>query len=105
MNFKEQAIEKIQKEAEKTKHPLSKMLSMQIIDNIIDNDRAKKVLEEGKTLAGCQKALDNFAEKRKENNKSFVSPDEAEKIIFDYFEFAKESKTEENQKLNIADFL
>ena len=105
MNLKEQAIEKLRKEAENTKHPLSKMLSMQIIDNITDEDRAEKALAEGKSLDGCQKVLDEFAGKRKENNKSFITPDEAEKLIFDYYGFAEATKNETKGEIDVANFL
>ena len=99
----ERAKEKMKQQADQAKHPLSKMLSMQIMENITSIARAEKVLDETKTLDGCQSELDKLADSRKAGNKSFVGPDEAKLVIFKYFEFDDANPVEVSKVTPLVD--
>jgi len=104
----QQAKEKMRQQASEAKHPLSEMLSMQIMDNITTSERAMKVLEESKSLEGCQKELDKFAASRKSGGQSFIRPDEAEKLICEYFGFdtvASGVVDKPGKVINVLDFM
>lgn len=103
----ESAKTKVQQEANASNSPIAKMLSNQICDMIINEERATKVLVEAKTLMECKKCLDDFARKIKTGNESCVSQADAEKIIFSYYDFQDIDKSlkQENKVVNILDLI
>ena len=46
---------------------------------------AEAILQEGKTLAGCYKAMEDYARKHKDGNCYYMPPERAESVICGYF--------------------
>jgi hypothetical protein len=84
-----QAIEKITKEANehegKPDYKLFLNFSELVIENIKTDADAEAVLQDGKTLAGADKAVDEAARKYKVGNRAWIDPEEAHGVILKYF--------------------
>lgn len=103
------AIEKMQNEAEKIGTPIVKMMAQQVTDHITTEARAEAVLQDEKTLDGLKKSFDKFAQSVKKGNQSVIGPEDAEKLIFEYFDFKNEEspklQKEKTEIIDILDFL
>lgn len=103
----DKAIAKIQAAINESKDIIEPVFGQQIIDNITTEARALMVLEDGKTLSGCKKEMDDFAAAHKRGAHSVVSPKQAEEIIFKYFGFDDAAPSEKKPAgiVNILDFM
>ena len=80
-------IDKLDKEAEKLNTPWARPVEELLRNVCRDNPSAcERVLDKGKTLKGAYEAMYEVAKKRKGSaNCVCIVPDEAKRIIFEYF--------------------
>lgn len=97
------AKEKVRTEAEGLKG-IAKMLSRQVSDLITSEDRAEKVLKDGKNLKDLKKKFDDYAGAHKEGNESAFGPDAAEVMINEFYGF-KEERPAASNVIDITDFM
>lgn len=111
MNIKiNQAKEKIQVEAETLNTPFTDMMARQISEMITSSAHAEAILQDDKTLKGCKAAFDKFASNHKTGNQSVITPEDAEKLICDYFGFPSSGienikKEAKSEMIDVTDLL
>ena len=88
-------IDKLDKEVEKNNKPSMRAIEEMLRSVCRDNPSAcEKVLDKDKTLYGAYEAMYEAAKKRKgSSNCVCIAPDEAKRIIFEYFGIADEEPT------------
>ena len=110
MNRKDEAINKLQKEAQKLDTKFTDIMARQISEMIKTDDDAEKILNSEKSIAECKKSFDAYASKQKKGGQSVIGPDEAEKLIKEYFELDSQDIAVNNHKtggevIDIMDFI
>lgn len=104
--MKEKAIEKIN--AEVQKNPDNKyieVIGQYIIDQCENEEMAKAVLAEGKTLAGCLDAIKAIAKKKAVDNVGVVTEEEAFAEVHKYFGVSKETGAKAAVSIDLDKFL
>lgn len=94
--------------AKLTEEAGNKRISQQIARHTIDIMRQRKtigaVLDENKKLTELQKKFDECANRNKEGNRSFITPEEAEEMICKYYNLSAGAKRD-SDRIDILDLL
>ena len=99
------AIDKIDKESEKLKNNSATVICSHIIDNYLKNDEnAKNVLQNDKTLEKCLKNITEKAKKQAENNMAMIADDVVFDWVADYYGFTA-ACNEESKIIDLFDMI
>lgn len=101
----QQAIDKIDSEAEKISGAYAQLIASHIIDhNLKNDDNAKKVMEEKKTLSGCISYIKGEAKKEATGGMAMIDDETVFGWVEKYYEFTVVSSSE-NKIIDIMDFI
>ncbi len=104
--MKEEAIKKINDEMQKNPdNKYIEIIGQYIIDKCGNEEMAKAVLAEGKTLAGCLKAIEAIAKKKAVNSVGVVTEEEAFAEVHKYFGVSKETGAKAAVSIDLDKFL
>ena len=79
-----------------------RMMASQTMDIVERTKCTGRIMAEDKNLAELEKLFKKYADGQKQGNSSCITPDEAEKLICDYFEITIDKPS---GKLNVLDLL
>lgn len=79
-----------------------KAMAMQTIELMNRNRRAGLIMADDKSLQELKKTFDKCAAENRKGNESFVTPEDAEKMICEYYDL---SPAKPNGKLNVLDLI
>lgn len=98
----DKAIAKLTTEA--GQDPFLQMMAKQIGDIMKQYHSAGSVLDENKKLTELKVRFDECAKKNKKGNTSFVTPEEAEEMICEYYNLSAGAKRD-GDRIDILDLL
>lgn len=100
----QQAIHKIDEEAEKLDDTNARIITSHIIDTYLNSDEnAEKVLDDKKTLKACLESIKSKAKKQASNGVAMIADDTVYGWAKEYYGFAVDCK--ENKIIDLLDFI
>lgn len=100
----QQAIHKIDEEAEKLDDTNARIIASHIIDTYLNSDEnAEKVLDGKKTLKACLESIKSKAKKQASNGVAMIADDTVYSWAKEYYGFAVDCK--ENKIIDLLDFI
>lgn len=100
----QQAIHKIDEEAEKLDDTNARIIASHIIDTYLNSDEnAEKVLDGEKTLKACLESIKSKAKKQASNGVAMIADDTVYGWAKEYYGFAVDCK--ENKIIDLLDFI
>ena len=100
----QQAIHKIDEEAEKLNDTNARIIASHIIDTYLNTDEnAEKVLDDKHTLKACLESIKSKAKKQASNGVAMIADDTVYGWAKEYYGFAVDCK--ENKIIDLLDFI